>query len=73
MVKTNEQTDDIELYEFFKEFGCGHFNIQYNHHAHCWKIQFGHRSTEISREDLVKLESQLKELKLKYIPKQKPL
>lgn len=63
--------DDIELYEFFKEFSCKHFNIRYAHDKHCWNIQSGHTSVEISREDLVKLESQLKELELKYIPVQK--
>jgi len=65
--------DDIELYKFFKDFSCGHFNLQYSHHSHHWNIQYGYNSIEISREDLVKLEAQLKELKLKYIPKPKPM
>lgn len=65
--------DDIELYEFFKGFSCKHFDLSYSHDVHYWNIVYGDRNAEISREDLVKLESQLKELRLKYIPKQKPL
>lgn len=65
--------DDIELYEFFKDFDCKYFSLNYSHDVHCWNIQYGDRNKEISKEDLLKLESQLKELKLKYFPKLKPL
>ena len=65
--------DDIELYEFFKDFSCEYFQLDYDHKAHCWDIYYGHRHAKVSREDLVKLESQLKEFKLKYLPKQEPL
>ena len=69
-----EQIDDIELYEFFKGFSCEHFDLNYSHDVHCWNIKVGYRNVEISREDLVKLESFLKELSLKYlnIPPEKP-
>ena len=64
--KKEEKIDDIELYEFFKDFSCGHFNIQYDHDTHCWNTKFEHRTEEVSREDLVKLESYLKEFSFKY-------
>lgn len=64
--------DDIELYEFFKDFSCNHFSLNYNHDAHCWNIQYGNREIEISKEDLLKLELYLKEFRLKYIPEPEP-
>lgn len=63
--------DDIELYEFFKGFDCGYFSLNYSHEEHSWNIQCGNIDKEISKEDLLKLESHLKELELKYFPKQK--
>ncbi len=67
--KKEVKIDDIELYEFFKGFSCEHFDIEYDHNNHCWNICFEYRSDNISREDLIKLESQLKELSLKYLNK----